>query len=140
MSDSKSLQVSWTLLSILTNLNNAVVWIVSTCPLISFINPWVIVPSAPIPNGITIIFMFQRFFSSLARFEYLSLFSLSFDFTLWSAGMAKCSIRDILFFCPVVWPRLDELLIFQNHREVCLSHSLGQILGCAYTTCSYGQI
>ena len=44
--DSKSLQVSRTLLSIPADLNNAVVWIVSTCPLISkssrhFCNPLV---------------------------------------------------------------------------------------------------
>ena len=31
LSDSKSHQVSWTLLSILTNLNNVVVWMVSIC-------------------------------------------------------------------------------------------------------------
>ena len=35
MSDSKSTQVSRTLLSILADFNNAVVWVVSTCPLIS---------------------------------------------------------------------------------------------------------
>ena len=53
LSDSKSTQVSRTLLSILANLNYAVVWMVSGCPLISndsspFINPLGIVPSAPI--------------------------------------------------------------------------------------------
>ena len=35
LNDSKSPQISRTLLSILTNLNNAVVWMVFTCPLIS---------------------------------------------------------------------------------------------------------
>ena len=40
----------------------------------------------------------------------------------------------------VVWPRLDNLFVSQNPRELCLSHSPGQILGCAYTTCLYGQI
>ena len=35
LSDSKSLQVSKTLLNILADLNNAVVWIVSTRPVIS---------------------------------------------------------------------------------------------------------
>ena len=51
LSDSKSLQVSRTLLSILANLNNAVVWMVSTLTLISkssslFTNSLVAVPRA----------------------------------------------------------------------------------------------
>ena len=76
MSDSKSPQVSRTLLSILTDLNNAVVWMVSTCPFISkssslFINLLVTVPRAPIIIGISVTFMFQFFFSSLASWRYL---------------------------------------------------------------------
>ena len=48
------------------HLNNAVVWMVSTCPLISkssspFANPLGIVPSAPITFGITVTFMFHNF-------------------------------------------------------------------------------
>ena len=38
------------------------------------------------------------FFHSLAKSRYLSLFSLSFSFTLCSAGTAKSTIRQILFF------------------------------------------
>ena len=38
------------------------------------------------------------FFGSLARSKYLTLFSLSFSFTLWSAGTAKSAIRQVLFF------------------------------------------
>ena len=80
LSDSKSPQVSWTLLGILADLSNAVIWMVSTCPLISkssnpFTNPLEIVPNAPITNGITVTFMFHSFFCSLARSRYLSLFS-----------------------------------------------------------------
>ena len=37
------------------------------------------------------------FFSSLARSRYLSLFSFSFSFTLWSAGTAKFTISQVLF-------------------------------------------
>ena len=53
LSDSKSPQVSRTLLSILAVLNNAVVWMVSTRPPISkssspFSNPLVTVPNTPI--------------------------------------------------------------------------------------------
>ena len=101
LSDSKS-QVSRTLLSILANLNNAVVWMVSTYPPISkssspFINPLVIVPRAPITIDINITFMFHSFFNSFARSRYLSFFSLSFNFTLWSAETTKFTILQVLF-------------------------------------------
>ena len=64
LSDSKSPQVSKTLLGILADLKNPVVWIVSTRPLISkysslFTNPLVTVPRSPIIIGITITFMFH---------------------------------------------------------------------------------
>ena len=83
-------QFSRTVLSILADLNNAIVWLVSTYLLISkfsslCINPLGIVSNAPLIIGITVTFMFQSFFSSLARSWYSSLLSLSFNFTLWSA-------------------------------------------------------
>ena len=64
---SKSPQVFRNLLSILTDLNNAVVWMVSTCPLISkysnlFAKFLGIVPSALITIGITVTFIFHSFF------------------------------------------------------------------------------
>ena len=67
LSDSKSPQVSRTFHSILANLNNAVLWISSTRPLIfksfsPFTKPLKIVPSAPITIGIIVIFMFYSFF------------------------------------------------------------------------------
>ena len=91
LSDSSSPQVSRTLLSILAVFNNAVVWMVSTRPPTSkssrpFNNPLVTVPKAPITIGIIVTFMFHSFFNSLARSRYLSLFSHSFSFILWSAG------------------------------------------------------
>ena len=75
LGDSKSPQVFRTLLSNLVDLNNAVVWMVFTCPFIfkssgPFINLLVTVPS--------ITFMFHTFFSSLARSWYLSLFLFPF--------------------------------------------------------------
>ena len=63
LNDSKFPHVSRTLLSILSNHNNAVVWVISTCPLIPksyclLISPLVIVQSAPITSDITVTFMF----------------------------------------------------------------------------------
>ena len=116
LSDSKSPQVSRTLLSILAVLNNAVVWMVSTRPPTSkssspFSNPLVTVPNAPITIGIIFTCMFHSFFSSLARSRYLSFFSLSFSLILWSSGSAKSTILQVLFLCwlllgLVFWPRL----------------------------------
>ena len=92
-SDSKSSQASRTLLSISANLNNVVVWMVSTHPLIwkyssPSTKPLVPVPSAPIAIGITIIFSKSR------RILYCS-FSRT-DSGLW-----------IYHF--VVWPNLNFL-------------------------------
>ena len=103
LSDSKSPQVSRTLLSILAVLSNVVIWIVSTRPPTSkssrlFNNPLVTVPKAPITIGKIVTFMFHSFFNSLARSRHLSFFSHSFCFILWSAGTAKSKILQILFF------------------------------------------
>ena len=99
--DSKSLQVSRTFLSILAVLNIVAVWMVSTRPLISkssspFINLLVTVPKAPVTIGIIVTFMFHSFFYFRARSRYLSFFSHSFSFILWSSGTAKSTILQIL--------------------------------------------
>ena len=103
LSDSKFPQVYRTLLSIMAVLNNVVVWMVSTRPPTSkssspFSNPLVIVPNAPITIGIIVTFMFHSFFNSLARSRYLSFFSHSFSFILWSAGTAKATSSLFFFF------------------------------------------
>ena len=103
LSDSKSPQISRTLLGILAVLNNAVVWMVSTRPPTSkssspFNCPFVTVPNAPITIGIIVIFMFHSFLNSLARSRYLSFFSHSFSFILWSAGTTNSTIFQVLFF------------------------------------------
>ena len=103
LSDRKSHQVSRTLLSILAIFKNAVVWMVSTQPPTSkssrpFNIPLVTVPKAPITIGMIVTFMFHSFFNSLVRSMYLSFFSHSFSFILWSAGTAKSTILQIFFF------------------------------------------
>ena len=110
LSDSKSPHLSRTHLRILAVLSNAVVWIVSIRPPTSkysrpFKNLLVIVPNAPITIGTIVTFMFHSFFNSLARSRYLSFFSLSFRFILWSAGTAKSTILLIIsfFFFWLLW-------------------------------------
>ena len=113
LSDSKFPQVSRTLLSILADLNNAVVWMLSTCPLISksscpCTNPLVTVPRASITIGITVTFMFNRFFYYLSKiWAFIFLFTC-LQFTLWSAVTVK----------PTVWPVhflfVDYLLVWSS--------------------------
>ena len=83
LSDSKSLQVSRTLLNILADFKNAVVWIVSTRPLISkssssCTNPLVTVSGAPSTIGITVTFMIQSFFQfpSKVLFDFFQFYSV----------------------------------------------------------------
>ena len=117
-------------------------------------NPLVVVPRAAIRIGITVTFMFHGFFQFLSKARYFSFFSLSFSFTLCSVGTPKSIIRKVLFFfffpfffffCwislgLVVWPKFGNPFLSQNPSEVCVSHSPGQIPGCAYTICSLAQV
>ena len=103
LSDSMSPQVSRTLLSILADLNNVLVWMVSIRPLIfksssPFNNDLMTVPKAPITIGTIVAFMFHSFFNSQARSRYLSFFSLSFNFTLWSAKPEVLNSARSLYF------------------------------------------
>ena len=125
LSDSKSPQVSRTLLSILAVLNNVVVWMFSIRPPTSkssrpFNNHLVTVPKAPITIGIIITFMFHSFFNSLARSKYLSFFSHSFSFILWSAGTAKSTILQILSFFFII---IRSGLLAEIRWSVCVSKS-----------------
>ena len=128
LSYSKSLQVSWTLLSILPNLNNAVVSMVSISPDISksssyLINPLVTVPSAPITISITVTFIFYSFFFSYLVSWYLSYFLLSFNFTMWSVH----NLADFLLVTISSSDRLAKIkvsvCILKSQRSVCVSFS-----------------
>ena len=98
LSDSKTLQVSMTLLSILTELDNIVVWMASVRPRTcksssSFTKPLGVVPSAPITIDTTVNFMFHSF---LVLWQDLSTFiSLFASFGFQSE---VCQDHIILFF------------------------------------------
>ena len=122
LSDSKSPQVSRTLLSILAVLNNVLVWMISTRPPTSkssspFSNPLVTVRNAPI---IIVTCISQSFFNSLARSKYLSFFSHSFSFILWSAETAKSTILQVLFFLVII---IRSGLLAEIRWSVCMSKS-----------------
>ena len=104
-------------------------------------SPLVTVPRAPITTDVTVTFMFYNFFRS----RYLSFFQLSFQFYSVVCWDSKVLNLTIFFFCwlslgLVIWARLDDSLVCQNHREVFASHSTQHIISCEYTICSYGQI
>ena len=85
MIDNKSPHVSSTLLRILADLINALVWMVSTRPLIStssspFTNLSVTVPKAPINIGINVTFMFFSFFQFSGMVELLIILFPFFQF------------------------------------------------------------
>ena len=115
LSDSKSPQVSRTLISILADFNNSVV------------------PRAPITIGITITFMFHSFFNSLVRSRYLSLFTLSFNFTLWS------TIPQVLSFLLIIFIRSGRraeirwsVRILKSQRNLYVSFSRTDSRLCIY--------
>ena len=96
-----------------------------------FNNPLVIVPKAPITIGIIVTCMFHSFFNSLARSRYLSFFSHSFSFILWSVGTAKSTILQFLFFLLllliIIWPRLGHPSVCQSPRGVYVCYFLRQV-------------
>ena len=128
LSDSKSPQVSRTLLGILTVLNNDVVLMVSSRPPTfkfssPFNNLFLTVPKEHITIGTIVTFKFHSFFISLARSMYLFYFSHSFSFILRSAGTAKSTILQILFFFFVDYYKAGiswSVCMLMPHRSLCV--------------------
>ena len=84
---------------------------------------------------ITVTFIFPGLSRSLARSRYLSLFSLSFIFTLRFSGTANPQFGDVLsfFFCwlslgLVIWQRLGDPLVSPNLREGFVSHLQNELI------------
>ena len=78
-----------------------------------------IVTSMAITTGITVTFAIHCFLISLARSTYLSLFLLSFSFTLWSTRVEKFTIRHYLVGVTITrYGRLDEI-----SWSICISKS-----------------
>ena len=107
LSDSKSPQVSRTLLRILTYLSKASVWMVLTRPLISkssrpFNNPLVIIPSAPITSSITVTFILHCFFQFSCKVQVhilVFVFVLLYSVVSWDSKLHNSAI---FFFLPII--------------------------------------
>ena len=129
LSDSKSPQVSRTRLRILAILSNAVIWIISSLSA----NFQVLQTKAPTKIGTIVTIMFHSFFNSLASLRYLSFFSHSFRFILWSAGTTKSTILQNLFFfffffliiirSGLLGRIRGSVCMLKSHRSLCVSFS-----------------
>ena len=76
-------------------------------------------PKAPITIRIIVNFIFHSFFfNSQASSRYISFFSHSFSFILWSAGTAKSSILQILSFLLII---ISSCLLAEIRWPVCMS-------------------
>ena len=135
-SDCKPPHVSRTLLSILVDLNSAVVWMNSILFVISsssslLVRPLRTVPKATTTTGINVTIMFHSFFSSVTRPKYWSIF---FHFLLFSLSnlLERQNAQDDKFFsfCWLTldlafWPGLSDPFVSQRSREFYASNFLG---------------
>ena len=137
LSDSKSPQVSRTLLSILVVLNNIVVWMVSTRPPTSkssspFSNPLVTVPNASIKIGIIVTFMFNSFFQFPCKVEVLFLlftFLQFYSVVSWDNKVHNSLLFFFFFFLVIIirsgflagirW----SIYMLKSHRSLWVSFS-----------------
>ena len=85
-----------------------------------FSNPFDTVPNAPITIGLIVTSMFHSFFNSLPRSRYLSFFSHSTSFILWSDGTEKSTILQVLFFLLII---IWSGLLAEIRWSVCMSKS-----------------
>ena len=137
LSDSKSSQVFRILFSILADLSNVIVWMISTRPLMSmscrpFINLSVTVTRAS--TCINVIFMFYRFFQFPSKVEVFIVIFTDSILLFGHPGQLIPQICNIFFFVClllsglVVCSGLGDLFACQNPIGVWASHSPGQIL------------
>ena len=123
LSDSKFPQVSRTLLSILAVLNSVVLWMASTCPLISkssspFNNPLVTLPKAPITTGIIVTFIFHSFFQFPSKMRVLiPLFTFFQFYSVFSRDSKLHSFTNSHFLLSIIrFGLLVEITLY-----VCMS-------------------
>ena len=141
LSDSKSSQVSRTLLNILVDFIWAVVWMLSTLPIIPILSCFFFLSKflgyyseGSINDWYHRHLYISQIFCFLARSKYFFRFSPSFTFVLWSAGTAKFTTWQILFF--LLWSSWGDLSLSQSPRELHAFYFQRQILVSAFTVCA----
>ena len=84
------------------------------------------VPITPITIGITVTLMFNSFLSYLVRSKYLSIFSFSLIFTLWSTG----TIRLVIFLFSFFFFFVNYLQIWSSgwDQVICLFYKIPENL------------
>ena len=131
LTGSKSPQVSWTLLSIQTNLS-------------PFRNPLGIVQSVLKTIRIPVTFLFYNVFGSLARSGYFPPFRFLKILLCDLPERQSSQFGRFSFLLTITWAgclaKTGDPFVSQNPRKVSASHFPGWIPGYAYTTCSYSQI
>ena len=143
--DSKSPQVSRTLLSILAVLNYAVVWMVSTHTPTS-VSSFSCCTKSINYNWYNCHLHVPWFFQFLNKVEVLILIFTFFPFySVVSRDSKVDNFGNSLFICwlllgLVFWPRLGDPSVCQSPIGVHVCYFLGQLLGCAYTIRSNDQI
>ena len=123
LSDSKSFQVSRTLLSMLAVHNDTVVWMVSTPTSKSsspFNNPLVTVPKAPIKIVIIVTFMFHFFLSSPLQVTYPSFHILSVYCCCQQRQQSRQFCKFSFFFWLII---KRSVLLAEINWSVCMSKS-----------------
>ena len=151
-----------TLLSILTDLNNAVVSMVSNRPLISkssssSTKPLVTILIWPIIIGITVTFMFTSFFQFSCKVLGLIILFAFFQFypvvsrngKVHKSAGSFFSFYNLFTFFHFYWltdfssDRLAEIrwsICFSKFQRILSVSFSKRILGCAYSICLYVQI
>ena len=90
--------------------------------------------------------MFHSFFNYLARSRYLSFFSHSFTFILWSARTAKLTILQIFFFLLIIIrsglrPEIRwSVCISKSHRSLWVSFSRTDTGLCIYYLLAWSNL
>ena len=137
-SDSKSPQLSRTLLNILAFLNNAVIWMVSTRPPTSkasstFSNPLVTVLNAPTRIGIIVTCMFHIFFPFSSKVEVLILLFTFFQFYSVVSRDSNVDYFGSFFFLIIIKSGLlagvrGSVCMLKSHMSLCVALSLLSLL------------
>ena len=116
----------------------SVFWPMMLFRLLKFLLPCPNLPATFSSVANTIGVRFSLLFHSFSNSKYCSSFPFLFILPCGQQGQQSPQIGEF-YFLLVVWLRLDDLFVCQNQRVFCVSHFPGQMMGWAYTICSYGQ-